>query len=105
MVTQGRLPTLRGSLSAAVAASTLTEAVEYRNGEKQLKLLMAAVGRFRQSLETVKKKTLESRVTVPRTDTGAPSLEGSGVSRKTLLREVGKLAPKLRYKGCLPCEG
>ena len=41
-------------------------------------------------------------MTVPRTDTGAPSLVGSGVTRLTLLREVGKLAPKLRYKGCLP---
>ena len=64
---------------------------------------MAVVGRFRQSLETVKKKTFESSETVPRTDTGAPSLEGSGVASLTLLREVGKLAPKLRYKGCLPC--
>jgi hypothetical protein len=64
--------TLRGSSSAIIVVSTQDKVAEYRNDEKQPKLLMAAVRWFGQSSETVKREMVESYAFVPRTDTGAP---------------------------------
>ena len=46
--------------------------VEYRNGEKQTKLLGGEVFRFRVSLVSVKRGKEPCDLFVPRTDTGAP---------------------------------
>ena len=46
--------------------------VEYRNGEKQTKLLGGEVFRFCVSLVSVKRELEPYELSVPRSDTGAP---------------------------------
>ena len=46
--------------------------MEYRNGEKQTKLLGGGVFRFCVSLVSVKRDLEPYELSVPRTDTGAP---------------------------------
>ena len=46
--------------------------VEYRNGEKQNKLLGGEVFRFCSSLVSVKRDLESCELSVPRSDTGAP---------------------------------
>ena len=46
--------------------------VEYRNGEKQSKLLGGGVFRFCSSLVSVKRELEPCELSVPRSDTGAP---------------------------------
>ena len=46
--------------------------VEYRNGEKQTKLLGGEVFRFCVSLVSVKRELESCELSVPRSDTGAP---------------------------------
>ena len=46
--------------------------MEYRNGEKQTKLLGGEVFRFCVSLVSVKRELEPYELSVPRSDTGAP---------------------------------
>ena len=59
---------MRSCLSVALSEKF----VEYRNGEKQTKLLGGEVFRFCVSLVSVKRELESCELAVPRSDTGAP---------------------------------
>ena len=58
-------------------------------------------GWFGRSLEPMKKDWGGFFKIVPRTDTGALDEKSQACQEHPKVRELGKLAPYLRYKGCL----